>query len=366
MKESRILVIEDTKSILNELKAILIFEGMKVITAENGQDGIDKAREHLPDLILCDIMMPKKNGYEVYDEIKQDSNLMHTPFLFISAKATSENRREGMILGADDYITKPFDVDLLIKSIETRLRKEKKRKQSEKNKFKTLQYNISCAIPHELLTPLNGIIGFSGIMKEPDFEINEEEVRNFSLAIYDSSNRLLSTIQKFIYYTEIELLLNDDEKKAVLKEEIAENAEFELEEQSHIIAKKFNRKSDIEINIKSFNAKISSFHFEIIIANILDNAFKFSNKGDKVTVEVELKDTLANITIIDNGVGFDGVTLDEVGAFTQFNRSKMEQQGLGLGLITSQKLINCYDGELSISKNEPKGSRVKLSFLIAE
>jgi DNA-binding response OmpR family regulator len=83
-------------------------------------------------------MMPK-NGYEVYDEIKQDSNLMYTPFLFITAKATSKNRREGMILSADDYITKPFDIDLLIKSIKARLKKERKESMIKffKNKIKT-------------------------------------------------------------------------------------------------------------------------------------------------------------------------------------------------------------------------------------
>jgi len=143
MNESKILVIEDTESIRNELRDILIFEGMKVITAENGQEGIDKAKEHLPDLILCDIMMPLKNGYEVFDEIKINSNLMFIPFLFITAKATVENIREGMIMGADDYITKPFNVNLLIKSIESRLLKEVRERNPRKGKSKpynTIQY----------------------------------------------------------------------------------------------------------------------------------------------------------------------------------------------------------------------------------
>ncbi|MGK0308947.1 MAG: DNA-binding response OmpR family regulator, partial [Urechidicola sp.] len=128
MRGYRILVIEDTKNIRSVLKDILTLEGAHVITAKNGQKGIDKAREHLPDLILCDIMLPKKNGYEVYDEIKIDSNLLHTPFLFLTAKTTAENRRQGMIMGADDYITKPFNIDLLIKSINTRLYKQERRK----------------------------------------------------------------------------------------------------------------------------------------------------------------------------------------------------------------------------------------------
>jgi len=364
MRKSNVLIIEDTKSIREELRDILHFEGLQVFTAENGQEGIDKAKELLPDLILCDIMMPVKDGFEVFDELQNIKNLATTPFIFLTAKATNENRREGMILGADDYIAKPFDIDLLIRSIKSRLYKEKKRKQSENNKLETLQHNISFAIPQELLTPLNGIIGLSGLMKDPEVEIDDKELRDFASGIFDSGHRLLSTLQKFIYYTEVELLLNNDKNKASLKEEITETGEQELEEESQIIARKFNREADIELNLKPFNIKISSFHFEVIIANIVDNAFKFSNKGDKVIIEVELDDTHVHITVIDNGLGFNEVTLNQIGAFTQFNRSKMEQQGLGLGLITSKKLIDFYEGELSICGNKPKGSCVKLSLLI--
>lgn len=214
--------------------------------------------------------------------------------------------------------------------------------------------------------PLNGIIGLSGLIKDTGIELDEKEVRDFASGIFDSGHRILSTLQKFIYYTEVELLINNDNKNVSLKEKFMETGENKLEEQSQIIAQKYNRESDVELKIKSFNIKISSFHFEVVIANILDNAFKFSNKGDKVIIEVELDDSHIHITIIDKGVGFNEVRLNQIGAFTQFNRSKMEQQGLGLGLITSKKLMNFYEGELSISKNKPKGSCVKLSFLIAQ
>ena len=366
MNESKILVIEDTESIRNELRDILIFEGMKVITAENGQEGIDKAKEHLPDLILCDIMMPLKNGYEVFDEIKINSNLMFIPFLFITAKATVENIREGMIMGADDYITKPFNVNLLIKSIESRLLKEVKRKESEKGKIETLQYNISSAIPHELLTPLNGILGLSSLIKDPNFKVDETEARDLASGIFDSGNRLLNTLKKFITYTEIELLINNRESATSLKGKITDISEQELKDQIRMIARIFGREADLVLKIKSFRVKIPTFHFRILIENIVDNAFKFSKSLDKVEVEVESDHSHVHITIIDNGVGFNEVTLKEIGAFTQFERSRMEQQGLGLGLITSQKLVNFYEGELNVSKHNPKGSCVRLSLLLAE
>ncbi len=120
----KILVIEDTHGLREVIVDILTFEGMQVIEAENGQVGIDKAKEHIPDLILCDIMMPIKDGYQVFDELSQNIDLKDIPFIFLSAKTNSENVLEGMVLGADDYITKPFESDLLISSIKNKLEKK--------------------------------------------------------------------------------------------------------------------------------------------------------------------------------------------------------------------------------------------------
>jgi two-component system sensor histidine kinase/response regulator len=364
MKKSKILVIDDTLSIREELKDILVFEGMEVMIAENGQEGIDRAKESCPDLILCDIMMPIKDGFKVFNELQHDFFLKDTPFIFLTARATTEDVRQGMILGADDYITKPFSIDLLISSIKSRLAKATKRERSEKERRENLQYNISRALPHELRTPLNGIIGLSSIMKE-DPELSREEILEFSEGIYESGHRLLDTIQKFLYHTEVELLLNNESKKDLLQSEIMEYGILMLSNQCEQVATKHNRLSDLKINPNLFNAKISLNHFEIIISNIVDNAFKFSKKGDPVLIEVITDETFVHISVCDIGIGIDGMTKKNIEAFTQFNRDKMDQQGLGLGLITAIKLIEFYSGEISCSSNNEKGTCVKLSFLLA-
>lgn len=360
----KILIIEDTRSIREELKDILTFEGMNVVTAEDGEKGIEIAKKETPDLILCDIMMPKKDGYQVYKEIMH-SELHETPFIFLTAKATSDNVREGMILGADDYITKPFNIDLLVSSIKRQLEKKKSQKKIVKNRFETLQTNISQAIPHELLTPLNAIIGLSKICAEKkSFDV--KTTREFANAISDSGKRLYETIRKFIYYTEIELLVNNPIKNESYLDMTVDMGSYVIMDQGNVISKKHNRESDLKLDIVPFKLKMNYSHFEIVILNILDNAFKFSKAGDNVEVQVVKGNPFVEISICDNGIGMSPDNKEKIDAFTQFDRPILEQQGLGLGLITSYKLIEFYGGKLNWEKNKNKGTTFTISLLNAE
>lgn len=98
----------------------------------------------------------------------------------------------------------------------------------------------------------------------------------------------------------------------------------------------------------------------------MDNAFKFSKKGDTVQIEVVTEETFVHISVCDEGIGINEITKKNIEAFTQFNRDKMDLQWLGLGLITAIKLIEFYSGEISCSSNNEKGTCVKLSFLLAD
>ncbi|MBP0018632.1 MAG: response regulator [Cyanobacteria bacterium SBLK] len=120
-KECRILVIEDSPEVRHTTQQILELAGYQVLTAENGRIGLDLALEHLPDLILCDVAMPEMDGYDVLSQLQLHPETQDTPFIFLTAKAERRDVGTGMLLGADDYITKPFSSQELIKSVRTRL-----------------------------------------------------------------------------------------------------------------------------------------------------------------------------------------------------------------------------------------------------
>ena len=120
----RILIIDDYADIRENIAEILTLAGFETYTAENGKKGVELAMQHLPDLIVCDIMMPELDGYGVLHLLKRNPATEHIPFIFLTAKAERTDFRKGMEMGADDYVTKPFDDVELLNAIETRFKKQ--------------------------------------------------------------------------------------------------------------------------------------------------------------------------------------------------------------------------------------------------
>lgn len=127
----KILLIEDSTAIRNCFSKLLNERGFCTIVAENGLAGIDRAQEHLPDLIICDIVMPQLDGYGVLTTLRQDPVTTTIPFIFLTAKTTQNDVRKGMEMGADDYITKPCKVDELLRAIATQFQKYPVSQQSQ-------------------------------------------------------------------------------------------------------------------------------------------------------------------------------------------------------------------------------------------
>jgi YesN/AraC family two-component response regulator len=119
-----ILVIEDDAQMRTLFLRCLAAEGFAPIVVENGSIGVEQAQQQQPDVIICDIMMPIFDGYDVLNALRQDPATASIPFIFLTADHTKATYRKGMELGADDYLTKPFTTDELVRAIATRLQKQ--------------------------------------------------------------------------------------------------------------------------------------------------------------------------------------------------------------------------------------------------
>ena len=123
--KNKILIVEDNHDVRENLSELLTLSGYDTIVASNGKEGVEAAQAQMPDLILCDIMMPEMDGYTVLRILSKSEPTASIPFLFLTAKTELADVRRGMTLGADDYITKPFDDVELLDTIEFRLKKHK-------------------------------------------------------------------------------------------------------------------------------------------------------------------------------------------------------------------------------------------------
>jgi len=177
---NKILVIEDEKNIRETIQEILELNNFKVSAAENGLIGVAKALQFKPDLIICDVMMPEMDGFETLRNIRLISEIKNIPFVFLTAKTERRDFREGMNLGADDFLNKPFNTQELLKVIELRIKKSRLEKQqyseeisSLKEEIEKLQnsiHDLSYNNSHVLRAPLLNILGLINFLIEESEE----------------------------------------------------------------------------------------------------------------------------------------------------------------------------------------------------
>lgn len=151
---AKILIIEDNDSTRENINDILELEGFETFVATHGAQGLELAQMHHPDLIICDVMMPQLDGYAVLENLGKQEGLACIPFIFLTAKSTHLDFREGMTLGANDYLTKPFSPAELVKAVGTQLRKQQRVEQSYTKKIKVLEQNIERLAQVDALTQL--------------------------------------------------------------------------------------------------------------------------------------------------------------------------------------------------------------------
>ncbi|GAA4810248.1 response regulator [Litoribaculum gwangyangense] len=182
-----VLLIEDDVVLRENTAELLELSNYKVISASNGKIGVELAKKHLPNIIVCDIMMPELDGYGALEVLSKDKTTKHIPFIFLSAKTERSDVRKGMNLGADDYITKPFTEDDIISAIESRMAKVSILKELNQNNY--LKSNIVQPQPNEIKT-LNDLknffddYGVEFIFKKEDIIYHEGDHSNYIYLIH--------------------------------------------------------------------------------------------------------------------------------------------------------------------------------------
>ncbi|MEG4587353.1 response regulator [Microcoleus sp. MOSTC5] len=345
---AKILVIEDEESIRENILELLEAENFEGIGAINGNAGIKLAIEQIPDLILCDMMMPEVDGHCVLKALRSEPLTATIPFIFLTAKADKSDVRTGMELGADDYITKPCTPQELLKAIAIRLEKQKTISRQSQKTLDELRTNISMSLPHELRTPLNAIMGFSELILSEYHVLEESDILEMIGQIQTSGHRLYRLIQNFLLYAELEIAATNPE---LLKE--MRNSEFScvkslLTQKAQQQAKHANRTDDLQLNLQDSSVAMDAIRLTKIVEELLDNAFKFSLEGTPVFLSTLVENQTFVLSVKDQGRGMTADQIAHLEAYRQFDRKLYQQAGLGLGLAIVQRLAELHGGGFKI------------------
>lgn len=353
----KILVIEDESDLREILVEILDLEGFEAIAAENGKVGVRVAQAVLPDLIICDVMMPELDGYGVLSQLRQIPTTAMIPFIFLTAKGTAEDFRMGMRLGADDYLTKPFRHSELIDAITTRLMRQTTIQQFQQKVIQQLQQKI------EELQQENSI-------KEDFLSTASHELRspmtNIKMAIQMLQNLPNNTQQqRYIDLLQVECsreidLLNDllDLQQLEASSIPPSFQEIHLYDCITDIIKPFEaRIAERQQFFKAdINPETPSIFFDVsdlrrILNELLNNACKYTAPNYRIYLSVQGSNPV-QITV-SNEAEIPSQELPHL--FERFYRvrslDRWHQGGTGLGLALVKRIIERAGGTIRVTSN---------------
>ncbi len=359
----KILVIEDEQDIRENIIDLLNEEGYLAIGARDGEEGIHKIWQEFPDLVLCDILMPKVDGYGVLTVVSKSPVTSTIPFIFLTAKTQREDLRKGMVLGADDYITKPFTRLELLQAIETRLLKHEQLRLQAQQKLMELRSNISLSLPHELLTPLSVILGFSEfLINNLSTEPGNLQTLEIVSDIHNAANRLLRSLQKYLFYAEVEFILSDAEKISKSRHSRFLITPQEIRSVVAAIPESDERQEDIRIEVGQALVCISENYFHKLIEEILENAIRFSPAGSLISIQGEAirEKDLYKIQITDHGKGMTPEQIAGLGGFIHKERKLYPSRQTGLGLEIVNRILDIFQGSMSIQSEPGNWTKVEI------
>jgi two-component system, sensor histidine kinase and response regulator len=354
----KILVIEDELSVGSNILEILESGGFAGLLATNGKMGVQLAKEQVPDLIVCDIMMPDMDGYAVLEALRAQLETAAIPFIFLTAKTTRDDVRHGMNLGADDYITKPFRRTELLDAIAVRLAKATALKQLQHQVQELQQTNIEkdeliLTVSHDLRAPLANIKLIAETLKiTPNLDQQEQYLSILEL-VCEQGNDLINNL---LVWRQLQ------EEKYTFSFET-----FSLQYWLPGMLEPFevrtgDREQLFQVNIPSDLPFITTDPISLkrILTELLNNACKYTFPGGKIAFQVLYQPdksataTSSIIFIIGNEAEIPASDLPRI--FEKFYRISQgdyhHQSGTGLGLTIVEKLVEQLEGTIQVESHE--------------
>jgi two-component system, sensor histidine kinase and response regulator len=201
----------------------------------------------IPNLILCDVNMPELDGHDVLRRLRMDTLTANIPFIFLTSNAARPDVRSGMELGASDYLTKPVRADELVKAINMQMAKTTIAKRQADEMLNQLRNNINLALPHELHTPLNGILGSADLLIHDHDDLDDAERLELAHQIRTSAMRLYHLTRNFLLYAELEMMSTSPDRPSLIRQNRRRLVQRPISHTAYQCAEKYHRSADLHL-----------------------------------------------------------------------------------------------------------------------
>lgn len=360
-----ILVIEDESLLRAEVAEWLMFEGYAAITAEDGVDGVEKALQHQPDLIVCDIMMPRLDGYGVLLEIRSNRLTVDIPFVFLTARAAHDDIRAGMNQGADDYLTKPFTRVELLQAIQSRLETTATRRLKAKDEIESLRAELEKEheqrlikgklvgmFSHDFRNPLATILSSINLLRDYADRMDEKRRLAHMNRVDASVRQLLHMLDDMLIITQMEAGKLEYKPELLGVEQFFQHIveEFQI---IHAETHTFRMESRFSDPMMADPRLLRQ-----IAANLISNAVKYSPQGSEVGISLGYLRGQFIFSVQDQGIGVPEEDQSEL--FSVFHRGSNVGNitGTGLGLTIVKQAVDLHNGTIQFESTIGQGTKV--------
>ena len=355
-----ILVVEDNQAMNSAICDILEMNGFHVLTASDGVEGLAAIQQHHPDLVLCDIMMPRMDGYALLQHIRSDEQLRTVPFIFLSARSSLQDRRQAKSIGIEDYLIKPVDSQDMLLAISNVLRREEYARTQAEKQIARLRAEIVSVLQHEFRTPLTFILGYAELLAEsPSESVDIETLRSSTAAILEGGRRLQTMIEKF-------LLLADMQHRVELPDSVAPVDTLvllaEMAQRFDSAAKQAGINFSLASELDNVSILAEPGYVRVAIERLIENALQYRRgKSSHIGLSVVAMEGYLGLQVIDDGKGIPARELAALRSpFAQIDRENRAQPGAGLGLALANTVARLHRGYLQIESKEGQGSTFTL------
>ena len=365
---TKILIVEDHDTLRGQLMQVLKLSDYDVVGVADGGEGIQVALTQQPDLILCDIMLGEINGFDVLQAVRQNAATTSTPFIIISAKDDRTSMRQGMALGADDYITKPFTSSELVKAIETRLERQHAITREAERSLEETRQQLMRMVTHELRTPLTSINMVVDIITRQRKVLDTDQLTELLDTLAIGSKRLSRLVDQIVLISQLQsgMLSASSIQDAGLQTPL-----WEIIIAAIGLARRFayrNPSVNIALSDHKDDAPVvcNPLALKHALAELITNALNFSPEGGSISISQWAAEGAIFVDITDSGPGIARDQLQRaLSHFEQINRQTQEQQGMGLGLGLAHQVITVHGGSLTLQSVPGKGTQAIVALPVA-